>query len=242
MLVPVKCIALRTIRLNDSKNLLSAWVESHGRLTFAITAGKSREAARRRALTTPLATFEAIADIRPGRAINTLRDISPMPGSLALASTPLQNAVAAFVAEALDNILRNSPPDNALSAYIFSAAHTFAKAHGRTLANFNISFLYHLTHMCGVGPDISLYHKGCIFDIPQATFSSSLPLHNNFIRPDKAHFVTILHRIPLDRCGLIKIDRQQRREIFDHILSFYSYHLIAIDNLESLKILQQLFE
>ena len=50
MYEPLECIALRTTRISDSKSLLSVWERTRGRLTFAIPAGASREARRRRAL------------------------------------------------------------------------------------------------------------------------------------------------------------------------------------------------
>ncbi|MBP3537467.1 MAG: recombination protein O N-terminal domain-containing protein, partial [Muribaculaceae bacterium] len=74
MLTPVHCIALRTVRLSDSRNLLSAWSREAGRITFAIPAGATREARRRKAMTSPLAFFEGIADIRDNRDIQTVRD------------------------------------------------------------------------------------------------------------------------------------------------------------------------
>ena len=77
MVQAVKCIALRTVKVADSRNLLSVWTAGDGRLSFAVAAGHGREAARRRALMSPLATFEAVADIRPQRAIHTLRDVAP---------------------------------------------------------------------------------------------------------------------------------------------------------------------
>ncbi len=242
MLTPVRCLALRTVRLNDSRNLLSAWVEGHGLLTFAMTAGKSREAARRRALTSHMATFEAVADIRPGRDIDTLRDISPLPSSLVMASSPVQAAAASFLAEALATLLRDSPPDDALTAYLFHAADCFAAASPKALANFNISFLYHLAEALGVGPDIGDYGTGKVFDLRQAVFSPVPPLHPHFIPPSDIPAIALLARIPLSRCGLIRLPRHIRREIFDRILAFYSFHLTPIDDLESLKILRMIFE
>ncbi|MDE5662357.1 MAG: recombination protein O N-terminal domain-containing protein, partial [Muribaculaceae bacterium] len=51
MYTHLDCIALRTTKVSDSKNLLSAWTRTHGRLTFSLPAGAGREARRRRALT-----------------------------------------------------------------------------------------------------------------------------------------------------------------------------------------------
>ncbi len=41
MYTSVDCIALRTTRLSDSRNLLSAWERKLGRLTFAMPSGNT---------------------------------------------------------------------------------------------------------------------------------------------------------------------------------------------------------
>lgn len=75
MYTALHCIALRTVRHSDTKNIVSAWSRELGRVAFAFPAGSGREARRRRALTTPLALFEGQCELRPGREIHTIRDL-----------------------------------------------------------------------------------------------------------------------------------------------------------------------
>lgn len=237
----VKCIALRTVRFSDSKNLLTAWTDAYGAVTFAVTAGKSRTAARIRALTSPFATFSAVADIRSGRNINTLRDIMPGENSLAMTQTPVKAATAAFLAQTLDLLLRDTPAEAALDRFLQYAADVFARADSRTLANFNISFLYHLAEQLGVGPDTNEYRRGKCFDIKNGRFIDAAPLHNSYLAPDAAAIVPALARIPLPRCDRLPFDKALRRRIFDTELQYYSLHLRPLDKLDSLIILRELF-
>ena len=56
----LECIALRTVKVSDSKSLLSAWTRQLGRVSFSIPAGAGREARRRRALCSPAKSIIAI--------------------------------------------------------------------------------------------------------------------------------------------------------------------------------------
>ena len=121
MLSNIECIALRTVRVNDSRNLLSVWSRCHGRLTLAMPSGKGRESKRRRALTGPLSLFEPVVDIRPDREVATVREMIPMATSPAMLLSPMRAAGATFLAETLDVILRRTEADDILSDFLFSA-------------------------------------------------------------------------------------------------------------------------
>ncbi len=79
------CLALRHVAVSDSRSLLSAWSRELGRITLAFPSATSREGRRRRALTPPMALFEGVAEVRPGREVLAMRDLSPQAGSVATA-------------------------------------------------------------------------------------------------------------------------------------------------------------
>ena len=65
MFEPLNCIALRTVKYSDRNSILSVYTRQHGRMGLLVPAGASKAAARTRALSMPLATFDCVADIRP---------------------------------------------------------------------------------------------------------------------------------------------------------------------------------
>lgn len=239
MVQAVKCIALRTVKVADSRNLLSVWTAGEGRLSFAVAAGHGREAARRRALLSPLATFEAVADIRPQRTIHTLRDVAPLPHSLAFAASPVKTANAQFLADALDVLLRQSPPDTELSDFLFDAVALFADAEGHATANFNASFFYHLTYFLGISPNLE--GEGSVFDLRSGSLAPAPPLHPDYVAGDDCAALRALARVPLRHCGMLRIPRADRARALDTILRYYSIHIAPLDSLASLAIVKSLF-
>lgn len=237
MYTPLECIALRTTRLNDSRNLLTAWSRSHGLLTLAMPAGASKEARRRRALTAPMMVFSGVADLRPGRDIIFIRDLQGAPG--AGESSPAKNMVAIFLSEILDRLLPQTAPDHALSDFLFESAETLgALPTGRALANFHIIFLYRLAGLMGIGPQLDSI--GNIFDLREATFRSTPPLHPDFISGKAATVARCLPRYSYSRAHRLPLDRAGRREALDVILRFYAIHLDTLISLKSLEILRAL--
>lgn len=242
MLKNIYCIALRTVKVNDSRNLLSVWSDEYGRMSVVMPSGNSREARCRRALTSPLSLFEAVADVRADRDVVTVRDLMPLPQSPGMNLSPMRVAGAAFIAEALDVLLRRSEADPALSAFLFDALAFYGEADSRSAANFIVFFFFHLARFLGIVPELEGEVANKVIDLREGRVVSSVPLHGDYLAGADFRTAIALSRVPLRRCGLINIARFERRRALDVILHYYEMHLASLESLKSLEILRQIFD
>lgn len=241
MYTTLHCIALRTVKYNDTKNILSAWSREMGRVSIMIPSGTSREARRRRALTVPLATFAAESDIRPGRTMLSVRDLRPLPDSMAIHADPVKGLTSIFLAETLDLILRQSEADDTLSDYLFETLRFFALLdNSRASANFHLAFLYHLTAPMGISPDVSLWRQGMVFDMREGIFRVTPPMHNDYLEPVEARTLAMIGRKGFATMSRWRLDHNGRNEILDLILRYYAIHLAPLTSLRSLDVLRAL--
>ncbi|MDE6310404.1 MAG: DNA repair protein RecO C-terminal domain-containing protein [Muribaculaceae bacterium] len=247
MYTTLHCIALRTVRHSDSRAILTAWSAERGRVAIAMPDGKGREAARRRALTMPLALFECVADLRPGKDILTVRDLRPSPGSPAAAAPgPARTMLHLFLAEALDRLLRESSPQPLLGEYLFGSLRRLGRmVRPASLANYHIVFLFRLARFLGVAPDISLpagaEPSHMYFDLRDARFRASLPAHPLFLAGEEAAAVALLGRLDFNNMHLARFSREERARILDAILDYYRLHLTAPGELRTADVLRQLY-
>lgn len=233
------CIALRTVRHTDTTSLLSVWSREAGRLTLAMPASNSREARRRRALTTPLATFECVCRMQPGREVLQVRDLAPCPGTIAYDSNPLKGMTAMFLAEALDLLLRRTDSDPTLSDYLFNAVSAFGRPmRPAAAANFHLVFLFRLATPLGVGPDTTQWQPGMVFDMRDATFRPTPPMHTDYLTPSEAAFAATLARTTFANMHRLVLSHTQRNAILDIILRYYALHLAPLTTLKSLQVLR----
>lgn len=238
MYTSVDCIALRTTRLSDSRNLLSAWERRLGRLTFAMPSGSTREARRRRALTAPLMIFHGEADLAPTRDIHPVRDISGDASSLA-AMTPAKTMTAMFVAETLDLLLRRAEADPALSDFLFGSVEALtAMDGGAATANFHLIFLYRLTHFLGIGPGDDT--EGRYFDMREGRFRATRAMHTDCLDETESDFLRALGRANYRSAACLPLDRTSRERVLDRILHYYALHLTPLTSLKSLGVLRML--
>lgn len=240
MYQPLHCVALRTIKYNDKNSILSVYSLELGRLSFLVPAGNGREANRRRALFMPLSLFECVASIKPGRDLHTMRDprvLKPLHG---LHSHPLKSAISLFVADVLNVVLRESQRDDAVFAFLVDAI-TRLDAMNDGIANYHLCFMYRLGRFIGIEPDISTYEKGAVFDMQDGRFRMTPPLHHKFLNQEDAQVLAMLSRITFENMRYYKFNRNQRNDLLDKILEYYTIHYSSLSQLQSLDVLRCLF-
>lgn len=234
------CIALRTIKYNDKHSILSVYSLEMGRLSFLVSAGNGREANRRRALFMPLSIFECVASIKPGKDLHLMREpkvLYPMHG---LHSHPMKSAIALFIADLLNAVLRESQSDEATFAFLVDAI-TRLESINDGIANYHLCFLYKLGRYIGIEPDVSTYSQGSVFDMVDGRFRMSPPIHRKYLDANSAKVVAVLSRITFDNMRFYKFNRNQRNELLDKILEYYTIHYSALTQMQSLEVLRCLF-
>lgn len=243
----LECIALRRVAYSDSKAILSAWSKQRGRVSLLMPEGKGRETARRRALTQPLSFFSIVADIRPGRDIHPGRDVAPLPDSPGGAQGPASlTLIRFFLAEFLDRVLRQTEGDKPLSDFLFSSlSHISKRMTPNAAANFHLLFLSRLTSFLGIGPNTYFpteirRSSTLVFDLRDACFRRTPPLHDNYVEGDAARAVRILTLLDCSNSGIAKFSRIERAKILDGIIRYYKIHLTDSLTLNSLDILREL--
>lgn len=233
-------IVLRTVRHTDRHSILSAYSLEAGRVAFAIPAGAGREASRRRALLMPLSVVECVARTSSGSDIMMMLEPRAELPLMSLRANPWKASVAIFMAEVLGVLLREGPPDDLLYAYLRHSIEALDEASPASVANFHICFLYGLGRFIGIEPDTSGYRPGMCFDMIDGCFRISPPLHRHFLGPMQAAVVASLNRMTYANAHRFKMSRQERAELLDGILAYYSLHHAALGSLKSLDVLRSL--
>ncbi len=241
MFETLHCIALRTVRYSDSRSILSAWTAERGFMSFALPAGKSREASRRPAPTMPLSAFAGDCDIRPGRDISFIRDIKPMEVGMAMISDPAKLAMALFLAEVFERLLRNTQRDDALSLTIFDTLDALNHAGPRGVANFALWTLYRLTAPLGIAPDMSQWRQGSLFDIESARWTLTGLTGAGVDAARESAAARLLSRMTRDNIERLRLTRDDRRRMLDGLLRYYEIHFIRLTPLHSLDVVKELF-
>jgi DNA repair protein RecO (recombination protein O) len=221
-------------------SILSAYSREMGRVSLSVPAGGGREARRMRALLMPLTPLECNAEIRPGREIH--RMISPRPLMVLhnVIADPQRSSMAMFLAEVLNATLQQSEGEQALFDFIANAMQRL-NAPATSVANFHLAFIWQLARHLGIEPDMSGWAPGRVLDLQDGVCRATPPIHGRFLSPDETQVAARLSAITWENQHLYRFTRQQRAQVLDLMLDYFSLHYANLRSLRSLTILRQLF-
>lgn len=236
------CVALRTIKYDDRRSIVTAWSDALGRISLIVPAGATREARRRRALMMPLSIFEGEVDVRPGRELLSIRDVRPLHVSQSTAADAGKAVVAMFLSEVLERLLRQSQPDAVLTAFLhesIAALDGMPTAVG--VANFPVVFLYRLTRFLGISPDEGSWREGRVLDLLDGVYRSGAPIHGRYLDAAESRLAALLARLDYVNSARLGLPRAVRRAMLERLLGYYSLHYVSLESLRSTQVVAEIF-
>ena len=75
-----------------------------------------------------------------------------------------------------------------------------------------------------------------------ACFRPTAPLHNDRLAPDEARKVVLMLRMNFATMHLFKMTRAERNRMTDIIIRYYELHVPDFNGVQSLEVLQSLFD
>lgn len=239
MLVKTRAIVLRQVRYSDSRSIVSMLCGECGRLSFAVSPG--RRGVMSRQMAQPLTILDIEADLRPGRALASLRTARLAHPWQSLAAEPVKLSIALFLSEFLDAATRGEcQPCQALAEYV-SEGLMWLDACTVSPANFHLMFAMRLTRFLGFFPNTDDYLPGDVFDLRAASFARYAPSHSDFLVPADAARVVTLLRMTAATQHLYLMSRAERGRLLDVILRYYAIHVPAFPPLRCVDVLRELF-
>ena len=232
-------IVICTTEYKDNRHIVRILTGTHGLLDFCVRTG--RHTIVRTGHIQPLTRVLISADIRPSRSIHTLRECTPLDSSASVAAHPVKAPVAMLLSEILRNVLHAAEADSSTYSYISGSIDTYA-ALTRGIANFHLIFLIGLALCLGFFPNLSGFHDGVFFDLRESAFTSSQPLHTDYLSQDESIIFANLLRADYSTMHLFSLSRSQRNSILDRIMRYYSLHLPGFTEPKSLAILRTLWD
>lgn len=225
-------LPLRLVPYSDRSSILSAYTRELGSAAFAVPA-------KQRALFMPLTPLEAEASVKPGRDVHTLRNPRALLPLHTIMMSPVRTSVTMFLTEVLQNILRQSEAEALTFDFLVESV---AKLNDEQVspANFPLTFLVQLAKILGIAPDVSEYGPGKIFDMVDACFRTSMPLHGRALSVAESTAAERLCRITWGNMSRFVFTRGERASALDRVLEYYTLHYANLSDLKSLTVLRAL--
>lgn len=231
----VRAIVLRTVRYNDRKLIVDLYTDIHGRMACVMPL-KCR--------LIPLNIIDMETEYHPSHCLQTVKSLMSISHAYVLQEirfNPVKSAIALFLAEFLNNILKEEVANQDLFDYLSTSIRILDKSQ-RGTANFHITFMMRLTRLMGICPNLDGKDDTAYFDLADGNYTQAIPPHRHFLMPDEARVLPWLFRMDFRNMHLFRLSHTQRNRCLGILTEYYRLHLFNFGELKSQDVLQGMFD
>jgi DNA repair protein RecO (recombination protein O) len=240
MIKKTRALVLHQVKYAESSLIVTLYTESSGRQSFIVNGIRSSGSKSKTGFFQPLFILEAEAYLHPGRSINRMKEYRILEVYQSIPYHVEKSAVAIFLAEILNKILKSEESDPALFDFIVDSLMYFDSTEAG-FANFHLWFLLQLTAYLGFKP-INNYSEALPwFHLKQGQYTAvkpSVPVTPNVIESKQLSELMNLDPAHLDQ---LRLNGASRSILLGHIVEYYAIHFEGIGKFNSLDVLSEVF-
>ncbi|MDO4771847.1 DNA repair protein RecO [Porphyromonas sp.] len=238
MLTDTPAVVLKAVRYSDTNSIVHTYTEQFGSTSYLVSRSSGRKSGASRALFLPLSILQLTTDHRPNKDIQRIREATILHIPTRPSIDPVANAIALFIAELLDRILRAGERDPSLFQFISDEIRHMGHVDGQSLASFHLYFMGELSWRLGIMPDTEGYRQGDILCCNEGRFRPAMSRQE----AELAEASYLFHQLlTVARREALSIGRDGRNKLLSLLLHYFDHHFPGIAHLKSPGVLQELF-
>lgn len=240
MQVKTTGIILHSIKHTDSSSIITVYTRQFGRVSYMVHRVNKKKSICRAAFLQPLSIVEMDVYHFPGKDIQRIKDIRMGYLFSRIPFDPVKNSLALFLAEILFRTLRQTEADDNLFLFLENSIQQLDCGE-EGIPNFHLVFMIKLSRYLGFEPRLE-EKNGKYFDLMNGVFLNEKPLHVHFLLPEKTlDFISLLQTDYLNMHRLI-LTREKRTNTLRSLVEYYQLHIPEFHSLNSIAVLQSLFD
>ena len=228
MLQKTRGIVLNYIRLRETSIVVNIYTEEFGIRSYIENGIRSSKSKNKIALFQPLTILDMVVFEKESKGLKRISEIKCNQPYQSLPYNILKSSIALFLAEALKKTLKEEESNVPLFNFLVYS-FGFLDELESEISNFHLIFLVKLSSYLGFSPETSeqVLHEFQLVNL--RPFNAELMIAFNELLASDYH------------SGL-KINRTQRAELLDILLSFYKIHIDGFGDLRSHAVLKEVLE
>lgn len=233
-------IVLHTLKYGDKSLIVHLLTDVGGRQSYMVPGIRSTQGRGSKAgLFQPIFTVEFEGLQSPKMQMHRFKEVQSGQLLRTIPFDPRKSTIALFMAEVLYRLIKESEPNPTLFDFVWSSVGALDELEEGT-SNFHLWFLTKLSALLGFFP-AGDYQTGDLFDIREGAYTSVCPPHTQYLNAEVARFLRDFTECDVRHLAEIGMNRHQRSALLQGLLSYYAYHLDAIESVRSIEILREVF-
>lgn len=238
MLHKTRGIVLKTTNYSESSIVAQILTEKFGLQSYLINGIKKPKSKIRLNMLQPLHLLEMVVYHKANGSLQRLTEARNQPVLQTIPYNVVKSSLALFLNEVLYRSVKQHFEDSQLFNYIFNSVELLDRT-SSGLSNFHLYFLLTLTKYLGFYPDRTMEKSAGFFDLKEGVFTTHQPLHLSIV--DNTLIVDFKRILDCsyEKLQELRISSNNRREILDKLLKYYSLHIDGFGEVKSHLILEE---
>ena len=236
-----KAIVLHKFPYSESSMIVHLYTEKFGRISTIVKGMNGSKGRGKIALLQQLNLLDLEIQYREKRNMQVIREMRLSQYYQSIATDPVKQSIAMFLAEILYRSLREEEGNPVLYAFIEHSL-LFLDETSLSYSNFHLVFLFLHTKFLGIFPQDSDADSDCYFDLMEGVYTSLKPSHPHYLYPPMAKLFRKCAQLTFSTMDSLKINRIQRNQLIQALLDYYEIHLDNFGQIKSFEVLNSLYE
>lgn len=238
MYTKTSAIVLRQTKYSDTTTIIHLYTEHFGRLNCVVKGAHAKKSINKAALFSPLSVVEVELAGHPAQDLQRIRESRLLIPFKTIPFDFAKQAIVLFLAEILYKTLKQ-PIENA-ELFTFLKYSVCVLDETTAPANFHPVFLMQLSKYIGFFPN--LVGKGRFFDMESGETCYQRPLHPHFLDDSNFEIFRQICQCSYNDMMQVHLNRNQRTATLNNILQYYTLHVPEFYGVQSLEVLNELFD
>lgn len=237
MLHHTRGIVLHQVRYSETSLIVKIYTELFGLQSYMIRGVRGKRSNVKAAQIQHLALLDMVVYHRENKDIQNIRELKTAFQFSTIPFDIRKSSIVIFLNEIIYNVIREQEPNPALFQYLFGALQNLDTLE-KDISGFHLRFLVQLTRYLGFFPRNNYSSRNPVFDLQEGLFTNQSLHHLLFIEEPLSRYFSAL---AFEETGTIPIPIEQRNELLDYILRYYSLHVAGMKPVKSHIVLQTVF-
>jgi DNA repair protein RecO (recombination protein O) len=239
MVIKTRGIILRSVKYSETSLILDVYTEAKGIRSYIVSGVRTPKSKVSAGLLQVMSLVELVCyDSDDAQKLNRTKEIKAAHTYTSLIFDVKKAAIGQFIAEVARKTIREAEQNEAMFNLLFDI-FVFLDEAETGYANLHLAFLLELTNHLGFHPHVETYTEWSVFDLKEGNFTETPVTH--FINNPLSKILRGLIEINWHRSGDVKMTREERQLLLNELLNFYRYHIDNFPEINSHKILQEIF-
>jgi len=236
MIVKVKALVLRCIKFQDSSLIIKCYTEQGLKSYLLKGILGSKKSPLKIGYFQPLNLLELVANHNDKGTLNSIREVKIAYSYRGISSDVVKQSIVLFLADVLNTSLQEEEVNKNLFKFL-ETSFQYLDNHSE-IANFHLVFLLKLTKYLGFYPQIKNSDYP-YFNLQEGLFENQSLF--NSIQGEKKDLFKNLLETNFENMQMLKLDKTQRQLLLSILINYYELHVSGFKKLNSLPILQAVF-